>query len=111
MKLAYLGALVTGLVLFPTPTYADVADELSAYVGYTIVAAKRIDRWVSSDGEKAGNGFAGCEYGKAIIFTDGTYLKCASYGYQYAYGAQALILSDGSSVVMIVRDRVYRMRP
>lgn len=97
------------LLLAPVPASADIADDLSSYVGYTIVASKRIEGWVSSDGKKREDGFSGCEYDRAIIFTDGTYLKCQGYGYQYAYGARALILSNGSSFVMIVQDRVYRM--
>lgn len=90
--------------------HADIADDLAGYTGYTIIDSKRIERWVSSDGKTRGNGFEGCDYGRAIIFSDGTYLECRSYGYTYAYAARALILSDGKSVIMIVRDRVFRMQ-
>jgi hypothetical protein len=105
-----LASIVAGaLVLAAPPANADIADQLSSYTGYTIVASKRIERWVSSDQKQKGDGFEGCEYGRSIIFSDGTYLDCSSYGYMYAYGARALILSNGSNVIMIVRDRVFRM--
>lgn len=109
MKMVWRGLVAALLALSPLTAHADVADELSKYVGYTVVSTKIIDRWVSSDGKQREDGFTRCDYGRAIIFTDGSYVECRSYGYQYAYRPKAVILSNGSDVVMIVRDRSYRI--
>ena len=50
-------------------------------------------------------------------FTDGTSLRCAEYGYQYAYMPDAVVLARGTSVgsrsvtllKMLVEDEVYDM--
>jgi hypothetical protein len=70
---------------------------------------KQIASWVSADQTKKGDGFEGCEYGKYILFSDGTYLVCRGYGYQYAYGATVMLLVNGSLIKMIVGDSVYDM--
>lgn len=97
-------------VIVATPVKADAVDELSGYVGYTIVASKRIVRWVSSDRSNAKDGFEGCEYGRIIVFDDNTALKCTTYGYQYAYNPRVVILSNRGETIMLVRDKAYRMR-
>lgn len=96
------------LGLTSTPVQADIGNELSQYVGYTIVAVKTIARSVDKNGDKTH--FEGCEFDRDIVFDDGTYVTCTNYGYQYAYRPKAIILSNGASMVMIVRDRVYRIR-
>ena len=58
--------------------FEDVADEL---VGYTILSVKTVD-----------GDFEGCDFDKKIIFTDGTYVTCMGYGYQYSYMPKAILL-------------------
>lgn len=82
--------LVSILVL-SFPTYADFADELEDLVGYTIVASKTIDYWY--DDEEKDDSFNGCTHGRVIVFTDGTKLTCAEYGYQYAYRPTAVLIA------------------
>ena len=85
-------------------------SELSHYIGYTIVAEKTVEGWVSADGAKKGDSFEGCEYGRIIIFSDNTYLTCATYSYEYAYRPDAIILSRNGSVVMLVDNEAFDMR-
>ena len=100
---------VCAMLLVPMAASADVADELESYVGYTIIAVKTIASYVDEKkGEK--DDFEGCDYGRKIIFSDGTYLACSSYGYQYAYRPKALILSNRSGIVMLVDSNRYDMR-
>jgi len=97
------------MLLVPMAASADLADELESYVGYSIVAVKTIASYVD---EKKGkkDDFEGCDYGRKIIFSDGTYLACSSYGHQYAYRPKALILSNGSGFVMLVDSNSYNMQ-
>lgn len=98
------------------PAYADLADELDDLVGYTIIASKTIDHWYDDD--EKDDAFNGCSHGRVIVFSDGTALTCAEYGYQYAYRPTAIILAKeitngGKSFYdfkMIVEDEVYDMR-
>lgn len=107
MKFAKLFGLI-GITLWAVPLQADLGYQLSNYVGYTIVAVKTIAKSVDKRGEK--NDFEGCDYDRDIVFEDGTYVTCESYGYQYAYRPRAAILSNGTNVIMLVKDRVYQVR-
>jgi hypothetical protein len=72
--------LLVGLALIATPALADMADDLSGLLGYTVVASKTIDRWYDADGKK-GDSFEGCDFGRTIVFTDNRVLRCSEYGY------------------------------
>ena len=108
MRFAKVATLIAILALWTPPVKADLAYDLSSYVGYTIVAVKTISKSIDDDGEETS--FRGCSYGRIIVFDDGKYVTCSSYGYQYAYRPRAIILSNGSSMVMIVGDDVYQVR-
>ena len=111
MRLAFLF-----LFLLAPLAAADLADELEDLVGYTVVASKKVEGWYE-DGERE-DSFNGCSHGRIIVFTDGTTLTCAEYGYQYAYRPTAIIFAkeyvyQGRSTydfVMVVEDEVYDMR-
>jgi hypothetical protein len=87
-----------------------------------IIASKTIDGWYSTSRDDDEDGdhssFEGCSYDRVIKFSDGTRLRCAEYGYQYAYRPTAIIFAKkleygGRSVVdfkMLVEDTVYDMR-
>ena len=105
------------IILFiAMPAYADLAYELEDLVGYTIIASKTIDHWYDDD--EKDDSFNGCSHGRVIVFTDGTKLTCAEYGYQYVYRPTAVILArkiilQGKPFYdfkMIVEDEVYDMR-
>lgn len=69
--------------------------DLGDFVGYTILAKKTIK-----------GQFNGCDYNRKIVFTDGTYVTCDSYGYAYGYMEDAIILSNGRRPAMCVgRDK------
>jgi hypothetical protein len=97
--------------------YADLADKLSALVGFTIIDSKTIMGWYDEDG-KEGRAFNGCKHDRVIIFTDNKALTCAEYGYQYAYRPAAVILGRKISyqdktfsvIKMVVEDEIYDMR-
>jgi hypothetical protein len=107
VKLAKLFGLI-GITLWAVPLQADLGYQLSNYVGYTIIAVKTIVKSVDKKGEK--NEFEGCDYDRDIVFEDGTYVTCASYGYEYAYRPRAVVLSNGNNVIMLVKDKVYQVR-
>ena len=48
-------------------------------------------RWSDKDGKRS-ESFEGCEFGRQIIFDDGTALTCSTYRYHYAYRPKAVIL-------------------
>lgn len=85
-----------------------LANDLSQYAGYTIVANKYVTGYVDRDG-KLHDDFEGCDYDRKIIFDDGTYLTCQSYSYSYSYHPQATLLVRGSTWVMIVDSNAYNM--
>lgn len=108
MRFAKVSALIAILAFWTPPLKANLEYNLSRYVGYTIVAVKTITKSVDDDGEESS--FKGCNYGRIIVFDDGKYVTCASYGYQYAYRPRAIILSNGSVMVMVVGNDVYQVR-
>lgn len=108
IKRVLMLALPVGLFI-PSAVEADTASQLARYEGYTIASVKTIDKWVSSDRSKSSTSFEGCDFGRYIVFDDGTYLRCSGYGYQYAYRPDAVILMKGSRIVMIVDDDAYDM--
>ncbi len=119
MRLGVFAAVLvaTALTLLPERGAADLADELENLVGYTIIDTKTIVAWHDDDEQEEGS-FNGCSHGRVIVFTDGTTLTCAEYGYQYAYRPTAIILAKkityrGKSFYdfkMVVGDEVYDMR-
>jgi hypothetical protein len=104
------------LIISWLPARADLADELDDLVGYTILASKTVDSWYEDDEQD--DSFEGCSHGRVIVFTDGTSLTYAEYGYQYAYRPTAIILGkeinyQNQTFVdfkMVVGDEVYDMR-
>lgn len=97
------------LLLLSSSAFADMADELDDFIGYTIIDSKTIKGWYDDD-EREEGAFKGCKHGRVIVFTDNKILTCAEYGYQYAYRPTAVILSNGSQYKMVVGDTVYNMR-
>ena len=115
-RLAMITILV-GCLLVSNAASADLAGKLERLVGYTILASKTIKGWYDDD-EREDGAFKGCRHGRVIMFTDGTGLTCAEYGYMYAYRPTAIILGKrieygGRSFTdfkMVVEDEVYDMR-
>lgn len=96
------------LYLFAMTAHADTASTLSRYKGYTIVDVLTIEGWIDKNGKRESS-FNGCEYGRVIIFSGNKSLRCSSYGYQYAYRPEAVIISRGGSYTMIVESDSYDM--
>ena len=65
--------------------------ELSGLVGWTIIEVKTIKGY-KDDGEEEQSNWKGCKFGRRVLFSDRTTVKCASYNYQYAYYPEAVIL-------------------
>jgi hypothetical protein len=103
-------------------SFGQFADEppgecpLLGLVGYTIIASKSIEGY-RGPGREKDDSFEGCDDDRIIIFTDGTALRCAAYGHQYAYRPTAIIFGrrmefHGRSLTllkMLVEDAVYDM--
>jgi len=110
-------AVGTVCLFLQSEVSADLASKLETLIGYSIVSSKTIRGWYDSD-EKEEGAFKGCRHGRVIVFTDGTGLTCAQYGYQYAYRPTAIILAkriqiggrDLTDFKMIAEDEVYDMR-
>ena len=98
------------LLVIADSAVAELADDLADLEGYTIILSTKIEKWIDKDGEKSGDSFEGCDFDRIIIFSNDKMLICRTYDYTYAYRPTAVILSNGSSFKMIVRDRVYDMR-
>jgi hypothetical protein len=90
---------------------------LANNVGWTIVASKTIDGYIDENG-KRNSSFEGCDYGRVVIFRDGTSVTCNSYRYHYAYAPTAIILGKivtykgkkYTLLKMIVEDDEYDVR-
>ena len=89
------------LLFLPSLGAANLADELGELTGYIIVSSESIDD------------FEGCDYGEIIQFDSRLFVTCEEYGYQYAYGANVVILvrpigtERQFSCKMAVEDELY----
>lgn len=92
------------LMILTAPAFASA--DLGDFIGYTILAKKTVAAYVDKDGKRE-DSFEGCDYGRIIVFEDDTYVRCQSYGYQYAYRPEAVILVNGPSAKMIVEGEKY----
>ena len=80
----------------------DLASELGRLTGYVVLGDETIDD------------FEGCDYGKIIQFRSGAHVTCSGYGYQYSYGADAVIMvrpvdKENFHCKMIVEDDIYEV--
>lgn len=106
MKAKSLLAIVLTFSLFGL---VASATDMGNYVGWTIVADKRIAGYVDEKGNEKSQ-FDGCNYGWKIIFDDRTFLTCSGYHYHYAYHPEAILLVRGGAWTMLVNDDAYDMR-
>lgn len=103
-------ALIASIVaLLPASASGSDYDVLNQYAGYYIIGTKTIAGYVDKDGKRE-DSFQGCDFDRAIVFTDDTYAMCAGYGYHYAYRPTALLLSKDGMLVMLVDGNQYSMR-
>lgn len=100
------------LMLFlSVPAIAQISEsELQQLVGYTVVGVFTITGWRDTDGSGENDTFKGCTFGRIIIFEGDKALKCAEYGYQYAYRPDAVIFVNGSVFKMLVDGQIYDMQ-
>ena len=91
-----------------TAIAADLARILRRLEGWTIIHVDTID-----------GSWEGCDYGRLIKLSDGSVLKCSSYGYSYAYRPDAIVLGKSAtlggrsflSIKLFVENEVYDMEP
>ena len=96
------------IIIFLTTLYSFDSYDFENLIGYTIIDVKKVD-----------GDFEGCDYGKKIIFTDGTFLICNCYHYHYYYSPDAVILAKAFiykgkkifAIKMIIDDEIYDMSP
>lgn len=105
-------SVIGGLgLLFANPAWANC--DLSKVVGYTLVEQKTIERFIDEDPGRGRSvrqdGFEGCDFNRIIVFTDNTGLRCAGYGYQYAYRPMVNIFVRKNSIKMCVESTFYDM--
>jgi hypothetical protein len=103
-------AMIVAVCLVGTaPLYASTERVLEKLVGYTIAESKTIEGFIDDEGELKKE-FNGCEHGRKIVFTDGTFLTCATYSYTYSYRPTAFIVVRRGQIKMIVNNDFYDMR-
>jgi hypothetical protein len=98
--------LVLSLAVCAKPCAALEADDLTAYVGYTIVAASSVD-----------GDFEGADFGKTTKLMNGMVFEFQNYSYTYSYMPTAVVLARAVTVpstgrdvtiyVLIVEDEAY----
>ncbi|RJG42685.1 hypothetical protein D1Z90_12095 [Motilimonas pumila] len=100
------------------PSYADISENtLEDFEGWTLISVKTVSGFIDEDGTED-SAFEGCDYERTIMFTDGTQVKCDSYGYQYSFMPKAFIFGrsysyKGSSLTsfkMIVAGEDYDLQ-
>jgi len=98
-KFFFILAMFTYLFSFDSYDFENL-------IGYTIIDVKHIN-----------GDFEGCDYGKKIVFMDGTYITCNCYHYHYTYSPKAIILAKSIKykgqnlflIKMIVDNYIYNM--
>ncbi|MCU1317505.1 MAG: hypothetical protein JWN63_2827 [Candidatus Acidoferrum typicum] len=103
-------AFLVGLGLSGPALSGFAESALRQFVGYTVVDVLTITGWRDSDGTGEDGAFKGCKFGRVITFEGNKALKCAAYGYQYAYRPDAVILFKGGIYKMLVEGEVYEMQ-
>jgi len=73
-----LGRTAIGLVLALLVALPATAQDLTGLVGWCIIDTKTISGRIDGDGKRSDD-FEGCDFGRKILFLDGTYLTCSSY--------------------------------
>jgi hypothetical protein len=99
-------AFVLLLAVYPTASFAEC--DFDQFIGFTLLAKKTIEGFIEK-GEKKDE-FSGCDFDRIIVFTDQTGVRCAGYGYQYAYRPNAYLWSDGISIKMCVGSSIYSVK-
>jgi len=101
--------LFSSILLFPLIGFGLSVSDIEDLVGYRILGKKIITGWYDPDSGKKGTSFEGCNYGRLIIFTDNTFLRCEDYNYDYDYMPSAIILANTYNFKMIVGHTIYNM--
>ena len=101
--------LVFGVILAVAPSIAQASCDIDDLLGYTVIAKKtisaRIDNGVKTED------YQGCEYGRIIVFSDGTGVKCQTYTYTYAYMPTAYIVTNGAGSKLCVENELVAVGP
>lgn len=100
-------SLVASLLMIVTcNSFASVSEsDLGALKGYTILGNYQITGWRDTDGKK-GDAYEGCNYGRVLILNFQQAVTCSGYWYEYAYHPTVIILSNGTSLKMILNGSV-----
>lgn len=80
-------------------------DMLGSLKGYTILGSYQITGWRDTDGKK-GDAYEGCNYGRVLILNYQSAVTCSGYWYEYAYHPNVVILSNGTSMKMLLNGNV-----
>jgi hypothetical protein len=108
MRKIVIAAYLAGLGCQASAQLSDRAlDQLE---GYTLIAKKKVAGYITEKG-RFEDSFEGCDFDRVIVFTDETAVVCDEFGYQYAYMPEAYVFAKGRTLRLVVRDKVYRIRP
>ena len=80
-------ALVT--ILFARGVEADC--DFSGMTGWTVYYSGTVTGYIDDDDEQE-IGFRGCKHGRILILSDGLLVSCTTYGYDYSYKPDILII-------------------
>jgi hypothetical protein len=101
--------MVCGILLAFAPSIARASCDIDDLVGYTIVEKKTISGRID-DGVKSDD-YQGCQYGRIILFDDGTGVKCHTYSYSYAYRPTAYIVANQGGAKICVEGQLLDVGP
>lgn len=106
MRLLKKIALATAIASIAPFAFADTASDLAEYVGWEIIHAGRVTGFIEENGKRSDD-FEGCEWGRKLIIDNRFTVKCTTYSYSYSYNPQAVILQNGSRLLLIVGNNKY----
>lgn len=103
----HMVAAVACASLIAIPAHAKC--DLSRVVGYTLVAAKTVTHYIEEGRgrNESKDGFEGCDFDRIIVFEDGTGVRCAGFGYQFAFRPTAYVFARDGNMKMCVDDELY----
>lgn len=98
--------LLAALAALPFAANAYLADELADLVGWEVAWSGRITGFQDENGKRSDD-YEGCEHGRKLILDDRFTVTCTSYHYSYAYNPRAVLLRNGSSMKLVVQDKLF----
>ena len=88
--------------------FEDIVKEKNL-VGYTIVYQGIVTGYIqnSAGKQEKSNSFAGCDFGRKIIFDNKYAVTCSGYSYHYSFRPNGIILVKDSYVQILIDAEIF----